>query len=105
MGTVLQQEQEEGRRVVKRVIAYASKALNVSQRQYYIMNKELLSLVPAVELFKYYLTGRHFAVVNNHACLTWLRNFNEPEGIIAHCITRLQLFDFKILHTLAWQTP
>ncbi len=32
MGAVLEQEQEEGGRVVKRVIAYASKTLNASQR-------------------------------------------------------------------------
>ncbi len=29
-------------------------------------NKELLDVVMAVELFKYYLTGRHFTVVTDH---------------------------------------
>ncbi len=37
----------------------------------------------AVELFKYYLTGRHFTVVMDHANLTWLQNFKEPEGAVA----------------------
>ncbi len=53
----------------------------------------------AVELFKYYLTGRHFTVVTDHASLTWLRNFKEPEVVVARWITRLQPFDFKIVHT------
>ncbi len=98
MGAVLEQEQEEDGRVVKKAIAYVSKTLNASQQRYYTTNKELLAVVTAVELFKYYLTGRHFTVVTNHASLTWLRNFKEPEGVVARWITRLQLFDFKIVH-------
>ncbi len=37
-------------------------------------------------------------VVTDHASLNWLRNFKEPEGVVAHWITRLQPFDFKIVH-------
>ncbi len=98
MGAVLEQEQKEDGRVVKKVIAYASKTLNASQQQYCTTNKELLMVVTAVELFKYYLTGRHFTVVTDHASLTWLRNFKEPEGVVARWITWLQPFDFKIVH-------
>ena len=72
MGAVLEQEQGEGGRVVKWVIAYASKKLNVSHRRYCTTNKELLAVVTATELFKYYLTGRNFTVETDHACLTWL---------------------------------
>ncbi len=98
MGAVLDQEQEVDGRVVEKVIAYASKSLNASQQQYCTTNKELLAVVTAVELFKYYLTGRHFKVVTDHASLTWLRNFKEPEGVVARWITRLQPFEFKIVH-------
>ncbi len=52
----------------------------------------------AIELFRYYLTGRHFTVVTDHASLTWLRNFREPEGMVARWIARLQPFDFAIVH-------
>ncbi len=98
MGAVLEQEQEEAGGVVKKVIAFASKTFNASQQRYCTTNKELLAVVTAVELFKYYLTGRHFTVVTDHASLTWLRNFKEPEGAVARWITRLQPFDFKIVH-------
>ncbi len=98
MGVVLEQEQEEEGRVVKKVIAYASKTLNASQQRYCTTNKELLAVVTAVELLKYYPTGRHFTVVTDHASLTWLRNFKEPEGVVGRWITRLRLFDFKIVH-------
>ncbi len=83
IGAVLEQEQEESGRVAKKVIAYASKTLSDSQRGYCKTNKELLAVVMAVELFKYYLTGRHFTVVTDHASLTWLCNFREPEGMVA----------------------
>ncbi len=57
IGAVLEQKQEEGGQVAKKVIAYASKTLSDSQRRYCTTNKELLAVVMAVELFKYYLTG------------------------------------------------
>ena len=98
IGAVLEQEQEYAGQVVKRVIAYASKTLTDSQRRYCTTNKELLALVMAVELFRYYLTGRHFTVVTDHASLTWLHNFREPEGMVARWISRLQPFDFAIVH-------
>ncbi len=57
-----------------------------------------MAVVTAVELFKYYFSGRHFTVVTDHASLTWLRNFKEPERVVAHWITQLQPFYFKIVH-------
>ncbi len=57
IGAMLEQEQEEGGRVTKKVIAYASKTLSDSQCRYYTTYKEMLAVVMAVELFKYYLTG------------------------------------------------
>ncbi len=98
IGAVLEQDQEEGGRVAKKVIAYASKTLSDSQCRYCTTNKELLAVVMAVELFKYYLTGRHFTVVTDHASLTWLRNFREPESMVARWISHLQPFNFAIVH-------
>ena len=47
LGAVLEQEQEEGSQVVRRVIAYASRTLKVNQRWYCTTNKELLDVVTA----------------------------------------------------------
>ncbi len=94
IGAVLEQEQEDGGQDVKRMTVYASKTLSDSQRRYCTTNKELLTvMIAAVELFKYYLTGRHFVVVTHHASLAWLRNFREPEGMVSRWIARLQPFD------------
>ncbi len=75
IGAVLEQDQYEGGQVVKRVIAYASKALSDTHNRYCITNKGLLAVVMAIELFRYYLTGQHFTVVTDYASLMWLRNF------------------------------
>ncbi len=96
IGAVLEQDQDEGGQVVKRVIAYASKTLSDTQRHYYTTNKELLAVVMVIEVFRYYLTGRHFTVATDHASLTWLRNFREPEGMVAWWIA--WPFDFAIVH-------
>ncbi len=96
IGAVLEKDQDEGGQVVKRVIAYAPKTLSDTQCRYCTTNKELLIVVMAVELFRYYLTGRHITVVTDHASLTWLRNFRESEGMVAGWIARLQPFDFAI---------
>ncbi len=37
-------------------------------------------------------------MVTDNASLTWLHNFKEPEGVVARWITRLQPFDFDIMH-------
>ncbi len=98
IGAVLEQEQEERGQVVKKVIAYATKTLSDSQRRYCTTNKELLAVVMAVELFRFCLMGPHFTIVTDHASLMWLRNFREPEGMVARWIARLQPFDFAIVH-------
>ncbi len=87
MEAVLEQEQEEGGGVLKKVITYTSRILNASQQRYCTTNKELLVMVTVMELFKYYLTERHFTGVTDHASLAWLRNFKEPEGVVARWIT------------------
>ncbi len=55
IGVVLEQDQDEGGQVVKRVITYASKTLSDMQLHYCTTNKELLAVMMAIELFRYYL--------------------------------------------------
>ena len=75
MGSVLEQDQtQDDGTIVRKVIAYASKALSRSQRKYCATNKELLAVVWALEQFKYYVLGRPFTVITDHASLVWLQN-------------------------------
>ena len=80
------------------MIAYALKSLSRSQRKYCATNRKLLAVVLAVKNFRYYLLGRHFEIITDHASLVWLTNFKNPEGMVARWIQRLSPYDFKIIH-------
>ncbi|GFR23049.1 retrovirus-related Pol polyprotein from transposon 412, partial [Trichonephila clavata] len=80
----------------ERVIAYFSKCLSRPERNYCVTRKELLAIVKAVEHFHPYLYGRRFLLRTDHASLTWLLNFKNPEGQIARWIQRLQEFEKEI---------
>ena len=79
IGAVLSQVQNG----VERPIAYASKALSASQKQYCTTMRELLAIVVFVKHFHHYVWGKTFLLRTDHASLTWLCNFREPTGMLA----------------------
>ena len=68
IGAVLSQIQD-GR---ERVIAYGSKTLNKSERNYCITDKELLAVKHFIDYYRQYLLGRKFLVRTDHQALIWL---------------------------------
>jgi hypothetical protein len=94
MGAVLSQIQD-GK---ERVVAYASKTLSRSQRNYCTTMRELLAVVTFVKHFRHYLFGPPFVIRTDHASLVWLSNFKHPEGMLARWITSLEPYDFRIIH-------
>ena len=94
IGAVLSQVQNG----TERVIAYASKSLNKAQQRYCTTFIELLAVVTFIRHFRHYLWGQHFIVRTDHASLTWLRNFKDPEGMIARWLTVLETYNFTIQH-------
>ena len=95
IGGVLSERTPDGK---EHVIAYASKTLSPSQRNYCATYRELLAVVDMIKHFRHFLWGRHFEVRTDHASLTWLRNYKDSDGLIARWITRLQEYDFKVVH-------
>nr|CAH8870258.1 unnamed protein product [Trichobilharzia regenti] len=95
IGAVLSQKDADG---VEKVIAYASRALNKSEKNYCTTRKEMLALVNFVKHFRAYLLGRHFIVRTDHKALSWLHNFKEAEGQIARWQEHLQEYDFECMH-------
>ena len=94
VGAVLSQIQDGQ----EKVIAYGSKTLSRSQMGYCTTYRELLAVVTFVKQFRHYLYGRPFLVRTDHASLIWLKNFKEPEGILARWISLLETFDFQTQH-------
>ena len=66
---VLSQLDDEGR---ERAIAYASRLLTKSERQYCITRRELLAVVTFIQQYRPYLICSKFTLPTDHGSLTWL---------------------------------
>ena len=82
----------------ERVVAYHSRTLDKSERNYCVTCKELLAVIDAVNQFKHILCGLPFTIRTYRAALKWLMSFKEPEGQVARWIEQLQAFQFTIQH-------
>ncbi|KAI4905005.1 hypothetical protein NFI96_003630 [Prochilodus magdalenae] len=94
IGAVLSQE-HEGQ---ERVLAYFSRGLSKPERNYCVTRRELLAVVAGLKRFRPYLYGTPFTLRTDHASLTWLMHFKEPEGQMARWLTTLQEYQFQIVH-------
>lgn len=82
----------------ERVIAYGSRTLSRSERNYCTTNRELLAVVTFIKAFRHYLYGQKFTLRTDHHSLIWLSKFKDPEGMIARWLSRLSEYDFTIVH-------
>ncbi|KAL5501944.1 hypothetical protein EMCRGX_G008627 [Ephydatia muelleri] len=78
-----------------RVIAYASRVLTKTERQYCATRSEMLALV---RQFRAYLWGRKFIVRTDHNALRLLCNFKDPQGQVARWLEILAEFDIDVVH-------
>ena len=80
------------------MIAFHSKSLSKSERNYCVIRKELLAVVVAVKTYHHYLCGRQFLIRTDHGALKWLQKFKNPEGQLARWLELLGTYDFNIQH-------
>lgn len=94
LGAVLSQRQNDN----EVVIAYASRVLNRSERNYDVTKREMLAVIYGLKNFRQYLLGRAFILRTDHSALQWMRNTPEPMGQLARWITLLEQYNFTIEH-------
>jgi len=103
IGTVLSQMQDGE----ERVIAYASKAMSRSERNYCVTRREMLAVVYYMRAFRHFLLGRKFLIRTDHAALQWMQKTREPIDQQARWCEIIQEFEYDIeyragrLHTNA----
>lgn len=85
IGAVISHTMPDG---TERPIAFASRTLTSSDRNYAQLEKEALSLVFGVKRFHQFLYGRKFTLVTDHKPLTAI--FGAKKGIPSLAAARLQ---------------
>ena len=66
-----------------RVIAYAYRTSTTAERNYSIIQREVLSIIFTLKQFRHYLLGRRFTLLTDHAHLQWLAG-QKMEELLAH---------------------
>jgi len=77
-------------------VAYYSKALSATERNYCTTRKELLAVVKAVKHFQPYLYRRTFRLRTDHVSLIWLCKRAEPSSQVARWLEILAEFSYRI---------
>ena len=87
-----------GQRVGKipHAIYYASRTLNDAQLNYSTTEKELLSVIFALDKFRSYLIGTKVIVYSDHAALRYLLTKKDSKPRLIRWILLLQEFDLEI---------
>lgn len=94
IGAVLCQKTEDS----EQAVAFLSRKLTDTEQRYSASERELLSVVYAIEKFRPYIDGVHFTVVTDHSALQWLHKMKDPHGRLARWAMKLQQFSFDIIH-------
>ena len=94
IGAILSQKQDGQ----ERVIAYYSKVLSKSERNYCVTRRELLAIVEAIKHFHTYLYGVTFTIRTDHGSLRWLLNFKNLEGQLCRWAELLGTYNYTIEH-------
>ena len=95
VGGVLFQRSDDGG---ENPIAYFSKKLTPTQRNYSITELECYAALLSVKKFRAYVEGHPFTIITDHASLKWLMSQTDLSGRLARWSLKLQGFDFNIEH-------
>ncbi|KAK5907134.1 hypothetical protein CesoFtcFv8_005014 [Champsocephalus esox] len=79
-------------------VMYISRKLNTREQGYATVEKEGLAIKWALECLRYYLLGRHFTLVTDHAPLIWMANKKDTNAKVGRWFVSLQEFNFSIIH-------
>lgn len=77
IGAVLVQLDDNG---AERPIAFMSKKLNSSQRNYSVTERECLAAIEAIKRFRCYIELQEFEVITDHSSLVWLMKQSDLSG-------------------------
>lgn len=98
LGVHVFQEDEENGIATQRTIAFASRILSKSERNYSVTELQALAVVWAFEKFRYFLFGRHTKVYTDHRALQFLMSAKLNHDRLRRWALFLQEFDFSVIY-------
>jgi hypothetical protein len=78
-------------------IAFASRKLSESEKNYNTTEREGLAMVYALQKFRHYLLGKHFKMFTDHSALKYLVNKPVLGGRICRWLLLFKEFDFEVI--------
>lgn len=79
-------------------IHFFSKTLSETQRNYSVIERELLAIIEAVKAFRVYLYGRYFVLITDHLPLCYLFNLKDCGSRLFRQKMELLEYNFKVIH-------
>jgi len=96
IGGVLSQLQEDNS---WRPIVYLSRAMNETERNYEIYDRELLAIMEGLKQWRQYLIGSdQFEIWTDHKNLGYFKKPQKLNRCQAQWMTELQEYDFQLIH-------
>ena len=93
VGCVLSQLQDDGS---EKVVAYASRHLNESERKYPAIEREALAVVFGIKKFRHYLLDNPFTIISDHRPLQWLHTFKDTNGRVGRWSVDLSSMKYTV---------
>lgn len=79
-------------------VIYLSRKLSPAERNYAIVEKEGLAIKWVLDSLRYYLLGRRFKLVSDHAPLQWMQGKKGNNARVTRWFLALQDFSFTVEH-------
>ena len=79
-------------------VTFISRKLLKHEQNYATVEKECLAIKWAITKFKYYLLGRKFTLITDHAPLKWMALNKGKNARVSRWFLELQDFHFKVEH-------
>lgn len=77
---------------------FLCRKLTKTELYYVVIEREALAIRWAIEYFKYYLWGRQFTVITDHASLQWLHRMKDINPRLMRWYPALQPYIFQVLY-------
>jgi hypothetical protein len=94
LGAVLSQVQDGE----EHPVVYISRKLSPTEQRYATVEKEALAVKWAVLELRYYLLGRKFTLITDHAPLQWMARAKDTNARVTRWFLALQDFHFDVRH-------